>query len=48
MNQQKILVVYNICGLGRRPSVDHYFKCIDSFLDQDLDNYFDVYLFRLV
>tara|TARA_R110002012_G_scaffold317027_1_gene532779 strand:+ start:589 stop:1566 length:978 start_codon:yes stop_codon:yes gene_type:complete len=39
MNQQKILVVYNICGLGRRPSVDHYFKCIDSFLDQDLDNY---------
>ena len=35
----KTLLVYNICGLGNKPPLDYYIKCIDSFLDQDFDNY---------
>ena len=35
----KALLVYNICGLGNKPSIDHYIKCIDSFLDQDFEDY---------
>jgi len=35
----KTLLVYNICGLGNSPPLDHYVKCIDSFLDQDFKDY---------
>ena len=35
----KVLLVYNICGLGNKPPIDHYIKCIDSFLDQDFNDY---------
>ena len=35
----KTLLVYNVCGLGKTPDISHYNKCIDSFLDQDLQDY---------
>ena len=35
----KNLLVYNICGLGNTPPLDHYIKCINSFLDQDFEDY---------
>ena len=35
----KTLLVYNICGLGNKPPLDYYINCIDSFLDQDFDDY---------
>ena len=35
----KALLVYNICGLGNKPPLDYYIKCLDSFLDQEFNNY---------
>lgn len=35
----KALIVYNTCGLGSTPPTSHYVKCIDSFLQQDFEDY---------
>lgn len=38
MNNRKILVVYNICGI-KREAPDWYIECIQNLLDQDFDGF---------
>ena len=35
----KLLIVYNICGLADKDNSDWYIKCIDSILDQNNQDY---------
>lgn len=36
---RKLLVVYNTCGIARRPHVQNYIRSIQSILDQDFDDF---------
>ena len=38
MKDRKMLVVYNTCGI-KNNNTDWYIECINSFLDQDFDDY---------
>lgn len=38
MAKNKVAVVYNTCGI-KHDNIDYYIKCIDSLLEQNLDNY---------
>lgn len=35
----KTLLVYNMCGLGREPRIDTYIRALNSFLQQDFNDY---------